>query len=280
MRKYTQLVLLALLVTAQSGVIEPSQTAMAQMVGPPAPQEKPSSEQKSFENVKNAFKNFFEKDEKKEETTEEAQETGPKKPLSTVPDRPGVTEAKPVVKKEEPPTRMEAPKRPPLLTQPPLLSPDVEKPALSEEDPPNLDLPTIDNPDNPLGYMDAQLRLNKVAEYIDKKEYFRAKIELNAMKPWLVDATEAHIGLYKALEKIPSARAQAELEKHLALKFATLRDKAFFQMGTVFVAENNHKSAIKELTEVVKSQPRSDLGLQAYEILQEIGFTQKLQIAE
>ncbi|HEY9745451.1 MAG TPA: hypothetical protein V6C99_04470, partial [Oculatellaceae cyanobacterium] len=82
------------------------------------------------------------------------------------------------------------------------------------------------------------------------------------------------------LNQLPSARAQAELEKTLALEFAQLRDRAMVELAKVYIAEKEYSKAVKELTEVVKSQPRSKVGLRSYEMLQEIGFTEKLQLAQ
>lgn len=172
-----------------------------------------------------------------------------------------------------------APGRPPLLTQPPLQEAKIEQPTISEENPP-VKLVTLDNPNNPLGFADALSKLNHVGDLIDKKEFVQAKVQLTPLRQWLVDSTEAHIGLYKALNSVSSAKAQAELEKQLALQFALLRDRAMFQMGTISVQEKNYKSAVKDLTEVIKSQPRSEMGLKSYSMLQEIGFTEKLQIAD
>ncbi len=170
-------------------------------------------------------------------------------------------------------------KRPPLLTQPELINPKVAEPEISRVNPPKK-LVTLDDPNNPLGLVAAENRINETALLIEKKEYGTAKVMLIPLKQWLVEATEAHLSLYKSLTNISSARAQAELEKQLALSFAMLRDKSFFQMGKILMADNDYKKAVKELTEVIKSQPRSEIGVKAYELLQEIGFTQKLQLTE
>ena len=59
-------------------------------------------------------------------------------------------------------------------------------------------------------------KLNSGAQLISQKKYKEASATLNPLKDWLVDATEAHIGIYKTLKSIPSAQIQAELEKQLA----------------------------------------------------------------
>ncbi|MBY0449892.1 MAG: hypothetical protein K2X01_04620 [Cyanobacteria bacterium] len=185
----------------------------------------------------------------------------------------------PVQPRQQSPVEKPVYKRPPLLTQPELTNPKVAEPEISRVNPPKK-LVTLDDPNNPLGLVAAENRINETALLIDKKEYGTAKVMLIPLKQWLVEATEAHLSLYKSLTNISSARAQAELEKQLALSFAMLRDKSFFQMGKILMADNEYKKAVKELTEVIKSQPRSEIGVKAYELLQEIGFTQKLQLTE
>ncbi len=169
--------------------------------------------------------------------------------------------------------------RPPLLNQPRLSNPKVGEAEISDDNPPQ-DLPSMDDPKNPLGIADAQKRLNETAALIEKKQIYTAKAKLIPLKEWLVESTEAHIGLYKVLNNVSSARVQAELEKQVALEFAKMRDKSLFQMGRIHMAEGENRKAIKMLIEVIKSQPRGALGLKSYELLQKMGFTQKLQLVE
>lgn len=169
--------------------------------------------------------------------------------------------------------------RPKLLQQPPLTNPKVVDPAASEENPP-VALPSLDNEANPLGIANARKRLHSSAKLLEEKKFTEAGDILVPLKEWLVKSTEAHIALYKALNNVPSARAQAELEKQVALDFARMRDISFLQMGQFYIGQNQKTDAIPLLIEVVKSQPRGDIGLKAYSLLQEIGFTQKLQLLE
>jgi hypothetical protein len=190
-------------------------------------------------------------------------------------------EVKPGKPKEMPiPGVVAIPQRGPILSQPPLTSAKVEEPQIDPKNPPVLNHPKLDDPANPLGLVDAQNRLKKYIALNEAHRYAEAKPGLAQLRQWLVDMTEAHIGLYKTLNQIPSARAQAELEKTLALEFAQLRDRAMVEMAKVYIADKDFTKAIKDLTDVVKSQPRSKLGLRSYEMLQEIGFTEKLQLAQ
>lgn len=156
----------------------------------------------------------------------------------------------------------------------------VEDPVISPELPPEKHYVTVDDPQNPLGITISAQKLNDSAQLISEKKYKEAEKTLLPLKDWLVDATEAHINLHKTLKAIPSAQVQAELEKQLALQFALLRDKAFFQMGMLAIGQEDFPNAIKNLSKVIQSQPRSAMGAQAYEVLQKIGFTERIQLKE
>jgi hypothetical protein len=172
-----------------------------------------------------------------------------------------------------------APSRPPLLAQPPLTKVDIATPEVNKANPPQK-LPALDNPSNPYSITAAEKKLNKTAEMIANRQYFAAEQEIKPLKEWLVQSTEAHINLYKALSKLPSAQIQSELEKQVALEFAKMRDTATYQMARIHQARNNDMEAIKLYVDVVQSQPSSQIGLQAYEHLQTMGFTQKLQLVQ
>ncbi len=253
-------------------------------IGPPAPQEKPPNPtlNEKMGDVKEKFIQLFspqqEAVEEDEYTVEEVRKgAGMPGQFDTVKRRVRKTPANTPADEQQ--AARTAPSRPPLLSQPPLRNPEVNHPEISVENPPQ-ELPALDNPENPFGFADAQKKLNATAALIEKKDYAMAKSLLLPLKDWLVESTESHISLYKALNNVPSAKVQAELEKQVALEFALLRDKAFFQLGKIYLAENDSRTGIKMLIEVVKSQPRSETGLKAYELLQEIGFTQKLQLVE
>lgn len=281
--------------------------AVQAQVGPPDPQDAPQAPQSntSLESIKNSFKKFFSKDktdpDNKDAAQDGTQNGAPEKWRGADPPSIDWEEAPPAVRKPKakkqdqkaeasapasstpPPAAKQESEKPAtretMLAQPSLDNPKVEEPSASTDNPPPK-MPTLDNPKNPLGLTDAQNRINTVAAMIDKKQYSSAKIQLDPLKNWLVECTEAHISLYKTLNNIPSARAQAELEKQLALEFAVLRDKAFYQMGRIYAAQAEYQKAIRDLVEVVKSEPKSDIGIHAYQLLQQIGFTQKLQIVD
>lgn len=258
---------LSFTVAALAGTVLLSSAALAQ-VGPPPPQPKPMKET----GVTKVLTKLLHPEKKGDaEDGEEAQ--GPQ-PAQAKPTQPGGM----------PPNLQLPPSlqggHEPLLTQPPLTNAKIEAPQVDEENPPVLSHPKLDDPANPLGFTSAGTKLKRAIELNDANRFQEAKSGLSQLRQSLIDLTEAHIGLYKALNQIPSARGQAELEKELALQFAQLRDRAMMEMARVYIAEKDYGKAVKELAEVIKSQPKSRVGLRSYEMLQEIGFTEKLQLAQ
>jgi len=245
----------ATVVTALSFSMLLAAAAMAQ-VGPQPPQQPPAQTAPATDKIKESFKKFF-------------------KPETAA----GSTPADGSTLEAAPTQQPKAPSHPPLLNQPPLRQAKIEEPVVDPQSPP-IKRVKVDDPNNPLGLKAASNKLDKASALIAQGKLFEAKMLLEPLRQWLIDATESHISLYKTLNQLPTARAQAELEKQVALEFAVLRDQAIMQLGKLYVAEKDYRKAVIELTEVVKSQPKSKMGITAYETLQQIGFTEKLHLAE
>jgi hypothetical protein len=236
-------------------------------VGPQLPPPKPVQENGVTKMLTKLMKNKQTTSEDEEEEVQGPQPKG-QKPVTSAPKLSG------------PSMVQTGPMHEPLLTQPPLTNAKIETPQVDSENPPVLSHPKLDDPTNPLGFADAENKLKRLIQLNDAKRFAEAKVGLAPLRQWLIDLTEAHIGLYKTLNQIPSAKGQAELEKELALQFAQLRDRTMMEMARVYIADKDYGKAVKELAEVVKSQPKSRVGLRSYEMLQEIGFTEKLQLAQ
>lgn len=138
----------------------------------------------------------------------------------------------------------------------------------------------IADPNNPLGlaYPYQQLEISK--DHLKKKETAQAKLIVEPLSEWLTTLTEYHIELFKKLNNIETAKNQAQIEKRIALDAALLRDKAYYQLALIYLTEHKEKEAIKYLVEVIKSQPKTELGMKSYEILQQIGFTDKIRLVQ
>jgi hypothetical protein len=255
-----------------------SSIADAQMVGPQQPQPRPTQENAVTKAISKFMKSKKTSKEGVEETQDAAGNQSDEDTSENGSEKLKVTEPLQKPRANQPST--ESMKHPPLLNQPPLTNARIEAPQIDEQNPPVLSHPRLDDPTNPLGFADAETKLRKFITLVDAKRYNEAKPGLLQLRQWLVDLTEAHIGLFKTLNQVPSARGQAELEKELALQFAQLRDRAMLETAKIYISERDYPKAVKELTEVVKSQPRSKMGLRSYELLQEIGFTEKLQLTQ
>lgn len=137
----------------------------------------------------------------------------------------------------------------------------------------------IADPKNKLGLAYPFMELEKTKELIKNKDYTGAKTIVEPLTEWLTILTEYHIQLFQKLNNIDTAKNQAQVEKKLALDAALLRDKAYYQLALIYLGQNKEKEAVKYFVEVVKSQPKTELGMKSYEILQQIGFTEKIRLA-
>ncbi|HSA06327.1 MAG TPA: hypothetical protein P5556_04035 [Candidatus Gastranaerophilales bacterium] len=133
------------------------------------------------------------------------------------------------------------------------------------------------NPQNPLGVVYAENMVNKAQFYYDERDIEAAKQTLDSINKWINEATELHTDLFKTISKLENSEIQADIEKNLAIKFAVLRDKALFLESKILISKGDKKRAVSNLVDVVRSQPSTDLGFKAYDMLQELGFTYKIE---
>lgn len=216
---------------------------------------------------------------KKEKEAQEAGLTTPekiKKNLSNI----FTTAPLPDNKNNTNPVGRTAPPKPPFIAIP---TPELEEvPPLVIEDPlPKIpDNSRIDNPQNKMGLAYAANELNKVLDLQKSKSYTSALLLSKELDAWLIDATETHIDLYQTLNRVPSARVQASFEKKLGLEFAKLRDRNLLALGELYRAMGMERKSVRPLVQLVQSQSRTELGLKAYKILQEMGFTEELSLTQ
>ena len=81
--------------------------------------------------------------------------------------------------------------------------------------------------------------------------------------------------MFQVLSKKTKTITASKVEKAHALDFGQLRDQSYFLLAKVYIGQNKLKEAVKLLTEIIKSQSDSNLGLEAYKTLQEIKFSDK-----
>lgn len=170
--------------------------------------------------------------------------------------------------------------KPSILSPLPPMQPQIEETATSTVNPPQMLATRIDAADNPLGIAVARKRVEAVERQVKgDNPPLSLEGEILSLRRWLIDATEAHVVLYESLKRLPSARVQAEFEKQLALEFGKLRDRLLYASGVYYINTKRPQKSVNDLVQVIESQSRSELGLQAYEKLQKIGFTEQLRLA-
>jgi tetratricopeptide (TPR) repeat protein len=133
---------------------------------------------------------------------------------------------------------------------------------------------------NPLSLAYSENFITKISTLVKTNKLQEAHIASESIIEWLENSTEYHASLYQTLKSIENANDQADAEKELALKSALLRDKAYYETGMLYLKQNRPKDAIEMFVNIVKSQPKTDLGFKAYEELQKIGFTYKVQFTQ
>lgn len=130
-----------------------------------------------------------------------------------------------------------------------------------------------DNINNPVGIAYAENVIKKTESYIKTKNFVAAQKTLDEVYDWIMNAAEYHTDLFMTLRKVDTAQAQSEIERNLAIKFASVRDNTLFLQAQIYINQGLKYKAVKNLVEIVRSQPDSELGFKAYKKLQEIGFT-------
>ena len=135
----------------------------------------------------------------------------------------------------------------------------------------------VHDPNNILGVRHAENAVKKAEFYVEEGDIQSAQEALKSIGDWIYKATEYHTDLYQALSKVNNSEVQADIERDLAIQFAVLRDRTLFLESKVFLSNGKKREAVKNLVEVVRSQPGTELGFKAYKSLQDIGFTFKLE---
>ncbi len=135
----------------------------------------------------------------------------------------------------------------------------------------------VNDPKNKLGVLYAANAVDKVEFYIEEGDFASAQEALTDIEEWIYKATEFHTNLYKALSKVQNSEVQADVERDLAIQFAVLRDRALYLESKILTANGKNKEAVENLVEVVRSQPKTELGFKAYQALQELGFSYKFE---
>jgi len=135
----------------------------------------------------------------------------------------------------------------------------------------------VNDTKNPLNIFYAESVVDKAEFYIEEGDLVSAQEAIEEIDDWIYKATEFHTNLYKALSKTSNSEVQADVERDLAIQFAVLRDRALFLESQILTANGKNREAVENLVEVVRSQPKTELGFKAYQALQDMGFTYKFE---
>ena len=131
--------------------------------------------------------------------------------------------------------------------------------------------------ENQLGLIFSVKKIEEANILFGEGKIDEAEKKLNEIKNWLINATDYHYNLHQIFNKNNRTQQAAKIEKAHALDFGNLRDQAFYLLAKIYISQNKLKDAAKMLTEIVKSQPESELGKSAYKTLIEIKFSDQVK---
>ncbi len=133
-----------------------------------------------------------------------------------------------------------------------------------------------EDPENSIGLLYSVKKIESATNLLKENKVDEAEKLLIPTRDWLTETTEHHYILYQTFNnqgKNQSLLKSSKIEKAHALDFGNLRDQANYLLAKIYIAKSNYKEAIKLLINIIKSQPNTDLGKDAYKTLQEIKFS-------
>jgi hypothetical protein len=132
----------------------------------------------------------------------------------------------------------------------------------------------------PLNAEEARIRLEDLSNRLAVSRPDEVKDSIYALSEWLQDVADAHWRMYKAFEKIDSAKAQANKEKEIGLRFSALKNRAKLLKADLLIKQNRYPEALGPLVEIVTAEPTSATGQDAYKRLVDMGFSEQVAHVE
>lgn len=132
----------------------------------------------------------------------------------------------------------------------------------------------------PLNAEEARIRLEDLSNRLAVSRPDDVKDSIYALSEWLQDVADAHWRMYKAFEKIDSAKAQANKEKEIGLRFSSLKNRAKLLKADLLIKQNRYPEALGPLVEIVTAEPTSATGQDAYKRLVDMGFSEQVAHVE
>ncbi len=132
----------------------------------------------------------------------------------------------------------------------------------------------------PLNAEEARIRLEDLSNRLAVSRPDDVKDSIYALSDWLQDVADAHWRMYKAFEKVDSAKAQANKEKEIGLRFSSLKNRAKLLKADLLIKQNRYPEALGPLVEIVTAEPTSATGQDAYKRLVDMGFSEQVAHVE
>ena len=132
-----------------------------------------------------------------------------------------------------------------------------------------------EDPKNTLGLIYSIKQIEQASVLLKDGKTEDAEKLLLSVKDWLTDASENHYTLSQSFSKNQKKTKSAKLEKAHALDFANARDGCYLLLAKIYISQKKIKEAVPLLVEIVSSQLDTEIGNNAYKLLQEIKFSDK-----
>lgn len=136
----------------------------------------------------------------------------------------------------------------------------------------------LEDPSNQLGLIYWARKLEEATSLLKQEKIQEAEKILISTKEWLTDATEYHYNLFQSLSKNPKNINLSKIERAHAFDYGQIRDQSSYLLAQAYIKQNKLKEGVKLLVEIIKSQPDSELGHNAYKTLQDIKFSDKSKV--
>ncbi len=128
----------------------------------------------------------------------------------------------------------------------------------------------------PVSANEASLRLEELRNLMYSLPAHDFQERINDYLSWLSDLADAHWRLYLAFVKHDATKAKGESEKEAAFKLGQLKRQGQLLKAQFLVKQNRVPEALAPLVEIVQAEPTTQTGETAYQLLNEIGFSQDM----
>jgi hypothetical protein len=129
----------------------------------------------------------------------------------------------------------------------------------------------------PLNLSGAAGRLEELRNLMGTMSAKDFQESLNQYCEWLQDMADAHWRVAQSFAKHDVTKPLADPEKLSALKFGSLRRQSMLLKAEFLIGQRRSPEALAPLIEIVTSEPTTETGRSAYQLLKQIGFVEKIK---